>query len=115
MSKLLGVLGNEDVVGVNLDTGNSWLGGGDPLQFVTELGHRIKHVHWKDMGEEWLDKRGTIYGCGIGLIPVGDGVVGIQKIVEELDKIGFAGPTTLEIAGKKAVLESARRLQAWSK
>ena len=44
MTKLLNTLGNEDVVGVNLDTGNSWLGGGDPLQFVRELGHRIKHV-----------------------------------------------------------------------
>ena len=30
MQKLLDALGNEDVVGVNLDTGNSWLGGGDP-------------------------------------------------------------------------------------
>jgi len=114
MKKLLAILGNEDVVGVNLDTGNSWLGGGDPLQFVKELGHRIKHVHWKDMGEEWLEKRGKIYGCGMGLIPVGDGVIGIQAIVEELDKIGFTGPTTLEIAGQDAVLESVKRLQAWS-
>ena len=115
MKKLLDYLGNEDVVGVNLDTGNSWLGGGEPLEFVKQLGDRIKHVHWKDMGKEWLDKRGTLYGCGMGLIPVGDGIVGIQEIVEELDKIGFDGPTTLEIAGKDAVLESVKRLQAWSK
>jgi len=115
MIKLLDALGNEDVVGVNLDTGNSWLGGGDPLEFVKQLGHRIKHVHWKDMGEEWLDKRGTMYGCGMGLIPVGDGIVGIEEIVKELDRIGFDGPTTLEIAGKEAVMESARRLQDWSR
>jgi inosose dehydratase len=115
MKKILDTLGNEDVVGVNLDTGNSWLGGGDPLQFVKELGSRIKHVHWKDMGAEWGDKRGTMYGCGMGLIPVGDGVVGIKEIVEELDRIGFDGPTTLEIAGKEAVQESAKRLQEWSK
>lgn len=115
MKKLLDGLGNEDVMGVNLDTGNSWLGGGDPLQFVKELGDRIKHVHWKDMGEEWLDKRGKIFGCGMGTIPVGDGIVGIQEIVEALDDIGFDGPTTLEVAGKEAVLESAKRLRAWSK
>jgi inosose dehydratase len=114
MSKLLAVLGNEDVVGINLDTGNSWLGGGEPLEFVKQLGHRIKHVHWKDMGAEWLEKRGSVYGCGMGLIPLGDGIVGIQEIVQELDRIGFNGPTTLEIAGKEAVLESAQRLQAWS-
>ena len=38
-----------------------------------------------------------------------------QQIVQELDKIGFDGPTTLEIAGKDAVLESAKRLQEWSR
>ena len=31
MKSLLDALGNEDVIGVNLDTGNSWLGGGEPL------------------------------------------------------------------------------------
>ncbi|NWK57379.1 sugar phosphate isomerase/epimerase [Verrucomicrobiaceae bacterium N1E253] len=114
MVRLLDVLGNEDVVGVNLDTGNSWLGGGDPLCFVKTLGDRIKHVHWKDMGSEWLAQRGAVYGCGMGNIPLGDGIVGIPSIVEELDRIGFDGPTTLEVAGTENILESVQRLQSWS-
>lgn len=44
MSRILDALGHEDTLGINLDTGNSWLGGGDPLQFVKTFGPRIKHV-----------------------------------------------------------------------
>ncbi len=113
MSDILDAL-DSDVVGVNLDTGNSWLGGGDPLEFVKVFGNRIKHVHWKDMGAEWEEKRGTMYGCGMGLIPLGDGVIGIQAIVDALVGIGFDGPTTLEVAGEEAVLTSAQRLREWT-
>lgn len=113
MGKLLEVLGNEDIVGINLDTGNSWLGGGDPLEFIEVFGGRIKHVHWKDMGEEWVDKRGTLYGCGMGSIPLGDGVIGIEAIVKKLKTIDFNGPTTLEVAGVENVQLSAQRLRLW--
>lgn len=114
MSRILDALGHEETIGINLDTGNSWLGGGDPLEFVKTFGTRIKHVHWKDMPEEWIPKRGTVFGCGMGLIPLGDGVVGIEAIVRALVENGFDGPTTLEIAGEAAVKLSAERLQQWS-
>jgi len=114
MGRILDALGHEETIGINLDTGNSWLGGGDPLEFVKTFGSRIKHVHWKDMPAEWIPKRGTMFGCGMGLIPLGDGVVGIESIVKALMDSGFDGPTTLEIAGEDAVKLSAERLQAWS-
>lgn len=114
MSDILDALGHEQTVGVNLDTGNSWLGGGDPLEFVKTFGARIKHVHWKDMGAEWEPKRGTLFGCGMGTIPLGDGVVGLQTIVEALMAIGFDGPTTLEVAGTENVKISVQRLRQWS-
>ncbi len=97
--RILDALGHEDTLGINLDTGNSWLGGGDPLQFVKTFGPRIKHVHWKDMPAGMLPHRGTRFGCGMGLIALGDGIVGIEAIVKELLASGFDGPTTLEIAG----------------
>jgi inosose dehydratase len=112
---LLDRLGEPETVGLNLDTGNLWLGGGDPLAYVEEFGSRIKHVHWKDMGKEWLSERGRIFGCGMAQIPLGDGLIPIEAIVRELMKIGFSGPTTLEIAGKEAVMISAERLNSWSK
>lgn len=114
MSAILDGLGHEDTVGVNLDTGNSWLGGGDPHEFVKVFGSRIKHVHWKDMGAEWEPKRGTLFGCGMGTIPLGDGVVGVKEIVESLLAIGFDGPTTLEVAGVENVKLSTERLREWS-
>lgn len=113
MTRILDALGHEQTVGVNLDTGNSWLGGGDPLEFVRAFGRRIKHVHWKDMPADMIPQRGTIFGCGMGLIPLGDGVVGIEAIVRELRHIGFDGPTTLEVAGEAAVKTSAQRLREW--
>jgi inosose dehydratase len=113
MKRILDALGHEKTVGVNLDTGNSWLGGGDPLEFVKTFGSRIRHVHWKDMGAEWLSKRGTVYGCGMGTIPLGDGIVGVEAIVKELRNSGFNGPTTLEVAGEENVKCSAERLRQW--
>jgi len=114
MQAILDALGHEQTVGVNLDTGNSWLGGGEPLDFIKAFGPRIKHVHWKDMGSEWIPKRGTLFGCGMSTIALGDGVINIQSIVEALLEIGFDGPTTLEVAGPDAVKLSAERLQQWS-
>lgn len=113
MSRILDALGHEKTVGINLDTGNSWLGGGDPLEFVKVFGSRIKHVHWKDMPADMIPQRGKVFGCGMGLIPLGDGVVGIEAIVCELKRIGFDGPTTLEVAGEAAVKTSAQRLREW--
>ena len=114
MSNLLERLGSPQTVGICLDTGNSWLGGSEPLDYIKTFGKRIKHVHWKDMPKEWITKRGKLYGCGMSVIPLGDGVVGIEAIVDALMKIGFDGPTTLEVAGIDAVKISYERLQKWS-
>jgi len=113
LAKLLDELGEPQTVGVNLDTGNSWLGGADPLEYVHRFGPRIRHVHWKDMPREWVARRGKMYGCGMATIPLGDGVVGIESIVRALRQIGFTGPTTLEVAGADAVKQSAERLREW--
>lgn len=115
MQRLLESLGHENTVGVNLDTGNSWLGGGDPMQFIKTFGKRIKHVHWKDMPQEWEARRGKQFGCGMGMIPLGDGVVGIEALVNALGEIGFDGPTTLEVAGPDNVKRSAERLLKWAR
>jgi inosose dehydratase len=115
MATLLKELGHEASVGVCLDTGNSWLAGAEPLEYIRRFGSRIKHVHWKDMGAEWKEKRGTLYGCGMATIPLGDGLVGIPEIVQALHQVNFDGDTTMEVAGKENVLLSRERLQQWWK
>ena len=104
---------NSDALGLNLDTANLWLGGGDPVEYVKTFGAKIEHVHWKDMPAEMETQRGTLFGCGMALIPLGDGVVGIPAVVDALKAVGFDGDTTLEIAGEDAVKTSAERLRGW--
>jgi inosose dehydratase len=113
MQELLDVLGHEQHLGICLDTGNSWLGGAEPLDYVKTFGRRIKHVHWKDMGPEWVDRRGTQFGCGMATIALGDGVVDVRAIVHALKAVGFDGATTLEIAGADNIRRSMERLLAW--
>jgi inosose dehydratase len=115
LGDLLERLGHEETVGVCLDTGNCWLGGGEPLDFVKAFGTRIGHVHWKDMPPAMEKQRGKVFGCGMALIALGDGVIGIEGIVKALKKAKIDVATTLEIAGPDAVKESAKRLKAWSK
>ena len=102
---------NSDAFGVNLDTGNLWLGGGDPLEFIEKFGEKIEHVHWKDLGEEFVPQRGKLFGCGMSSIALGDGVIGIDKIYKALEKSGFDGFSTLEIAGEEAVMKSLEFLR----
>lgn len=102
---------NSEALGVNLDTGNLWLGGGDSIEMIAKLGNKIEHVHWKDLPADYIGQRGKIFGCGMALIPLGTGVIGIDKIYRELVKSGFDGYSTLEIAGEEAVKESFEYLK----
>jgi len=113
MAAVLEKLGHPETVGVCLDTGNAWLGGAEPLDYVRTFGRRIGHVHWKDMPAEMAEQRGKLYGCGMAVIPLGDGVVGIPAIVKALKQSGFDGATTLEIFGAEQVKTSAQRLAEW--
>jgi inosose dehydratase len=97
---------NSEALGINLDTGNLWLGGGEPLEMIAKFGSKIEHVHWKDLPSEMVAKRGTQFGCGMSLTALGDGAIDIEAIYKALVKIGFDGYSTLEIAGEEAVLKS---------
>ncbi len=111
MAGLLEALGHEGTVGLCLDTGNCWLGGGDPVEFARRFGARIKHVHWKDMPASMSASRGEKFGCGMASIALGDGVIDLPGIIRELRAAGFDGDTTLEIAGVENVRKSVRCLE----
>ncbi|MCP4623899.1 MAG: sugar phosphate isomerase/epimerase [bacterium] len=97
-------LGNPDALGVNLDTGNSWLGGADPVEMAKVFKDKIHHVHWKDLEAEWESKRGTVYGCGFSTIALGDGVIDIKGVCEVLKDCDIAS-STLEIVGEEDILK----------
>jgi inosose dehydratase len=113
MAELLDCLGHPDTIGICLDTGNSWLGGSDPVDHIRRFPGRIKHVHWKDMPASCEAIRGKQFGCGMSTIPLGSGVVHLRGVVRALVEDGFDGDTTLEIAGAENVKCSLERLKSW--
>ncbi len=96
-------LGNPESLGVNLDTGNSWLGGADPVEMARVFKDKIHHIHWKDLGAEWEPKRGTMFGCGFSTIALGDGVIDIKGVCEVLEDVNIQS-STLEIVGTEEIL-----------
>jgi sugar phosphate isomerase/epimerase len=68
-------------VGINFDTGNAYLSGNDPHEWLERIIDRVVHVHAKDIshadGERYRGKVHGMLGCACG-----DGVVDWQRIVE---------------------------------
>ncbi len=112
MESILEACSNPTNLGINMDTGNSWLGGSDPVAYVKHFGSKIEHVHWKDLPAEMEPQRGKVFGCGMAVIPLGTGAIDIKGVYQTLRAAGFNGHTTLEIAGDEAVLASRKYLQS---
>ena len=102
------MLDNPASLGVNLDTGNSWLGGTDPVEMARAFKDKIHHVHWKDLGAEWMPKRGTQFGCGFSTIAIGDGVIDIKGVCAAL-KGASIDSSTLEIVGSADILQKSKK------
>jgi inosose dehydratase len=105
-------LGDPENVGVNLDTGNSWLGGSDPIEIARAFRDRIYHVHWKDLPVEWEEKRGTMWGCGFGPIALGEGAVDIAGVFNILKDAPEVEYSTLEVGGDDNLLKSYAYLKS---
>jgi len=111
MEKIL-ELCDSPALGVNFDSGNSWLGGTDPVAMVLRLHDKIEHVHWKDWSADMEANRGKIFGAGMSGTALGAGVVDIKGVYQALVDCGYDGYSTLEIAGDDAVMQSYRYLQS---
>jgi inosose dehydratase len=106
---VMALLGYPKSLGVNMDTGNSWLGGTDPVELAKTYKDKIYHIHWKDLGAEWIPKRGTIYGCGFSTIPVGAGEIDIAGVIEVLKDSKHIKYSTLEVAGPPELLQQSAK------
>lgn len=106
LQKVFDLLDNNPAIGLNLDTGNSWLGGSDPVELAKRFKTKIHHIHWKDLGQDWVARRGKQYGAGFSTIAVGDGVINIKGVCEELKDAGIE-TSTLEIVGSPDIYEKS--------
>lgn len=97
-----------DELGVNFDTGNSFLAGNDPVGYVRRVADRVIHVHIKDIPKSQLGQRGKVTGTRVG-VAAGDGEIDLLGIVEVLGNVGYDGVLSVECD----TLDQARRSLAY--
>lgn len=70
-------------IGINYDTGNSYLAGGsDPYEWLEHVLDRLVHVHAKDISmEQGSAERGKVSGTPTGCA-CGDGVVDWKRVID---------------------------------
>ena len=88
---------------LNLDTGNSFIAGGNPIDFAKRFAKKVSHVHIKDVSKELAEKaRGNDTGIALSHAAIGDGVnaENIRETIKILHQSGFAGPLSLEVEGQ---------------
>jgi predicted dehydrogenase/sugar phosphate isomerase/epimerase len=111
--------GDEDLVGVALDTG--WCGtqGWDPLEAVRRLGPRIFCVHLKDVRARRAEKTGLeLVDMGHESCRLGDGIVAVRAVASALKAGGFRGSLSVEHEPElfdpgEDLREGLLRLRSW--
>jgi sugar phosphate isomerase/epimerase len=86
----------------NFDTGNTYIAGHDPLEYLKALRKYIVHCHIKDVSAELAAAaRGEETGIGSSIVPVGGGVnaENIQRCLDHLERTGWNGVVSIECHG----------------
>ena len=69
-------------IGINFDTGNSYLCGHDPYQWLGHVASRLVHLHAKDISVTQSDaERGQVTGTPVGCA-CGEGVIDWARVIE---------------------------------
>ena len=88
---------------MNMDTGNSFIAGQDPVAFLERLVDKVSHVHVKDVSESLAAAvRGEETGIAVSQCALGDGVNAdnIRRCLEILRDHGFDGVLSMECEGQ---------------
>jgi len=90
------------LIGLCLDTGHYFYGGGDPLDAVHKYGSRIWHLHLKDVRPKVLE---AVRREAVGFLDavrrgvfceLGEGAVNLPRIVRDLLALGYNGWAVVE-------------------
>jgi inosose dehydratase len=93
---------NADLLGLCLDTGHYFYGGGDPVEAVRQYGARIRHLHLKDVRPAVLE---TVRREGVDFLEavrrdvfceLGEGALDFPQIISDLTAAGFTGWAIVE-------------------
>lgn len=102
MAKMLDFV-DSPLLGMNLDTGNTFIAGQDPVAFAKRFSDRIRHVHVKDVSASLADAvRGGQTGIAVSQCAIGDGVNAdnIREILGNLHASGYDGTLSIECEGQ---------------
>jgi sugar phosphate isomerase/epimerase len=73
-------------LGINFDTGNSYLSGHDPYRWLEGVLDRLVHLHAKDISvQQSASDRGKVTGTPVGCA-CGDGVIEWQRVIRICQK-----------------------------
>ncbi len=89
-------------LGLNMDTGNTFIAGNDPVAFLRQFRDRVTHVHIKDVSASLAAaSRGDATGIALSNTAIGDGVnaANIERCVEILAETGYDGVLSIECEG----------------
>ncbi|MCC6341399.1 MAG: sugar phosphate isomerase/epimerase [Bryobacterales bacterium] len=103
---------------MNMDTGNTFIAGQDPVAFLEKFKTRVSHVHIKDVSESLAAaSRGDLTGIAVSQCAIGEGVNAdnIRTCAGMLAAAGYQGVLSLECEGQggpliERSLDWARRL-----
>lgn len=87
---------------MNMDTGNTFIAGQDPVAFCRRFQEKVDHVHVKDVSKSLADAvRGNQTGIAVSHCSIGDGVnsENIKKVLAILRDRGFDGVLSMECEG----------------
>jgi len=69
-------------IGINFDTGNSYLAGEDPYTWCERVAERLVHLHAKDISVQHSEaERGKVTGTPVGCA-CGDGVIDWERVIK---------------------------------
>jgi len=88
---------------MNMDTGNTFIAGQDPVAFLERFMPHVSHVHIKDVSESLAaSARGELTGIAVSHCALGDGMnaANIVRCVEKLVAAGYRGVLSIECEGQ---------------
>jgi len=88
---------------MNMDTGNTFIAGQDPVAFLERFADRVSHVHVKDVSESLAAAtRGQQTGIAVSHCALGEGVNAgnIKKCLALLGDRGYDGVLSIECEGQ---------------
>ncbi|MFN7995979.1 MAG: sugar phosphate isomerase/epimerase [Bryobacteraceae bacterium] len=88
---------------MNMDTGNTFIAGQDPVEFFQRFRSKVDHVHLKDVSPSLAAaSRGDLTGIAVSHCAIGDGVNAgnVRQVIELLAGSGYDGVLSLECEGQ---------------